>query len=398
MTGVKITGVGVAIPGYDSVPGRIVTNEMLAKELYERGLALAKEKGLCEAQEDEGEEKEREKNLADFMKDFTTSDAWIRERSFIERRSFADPTIATSDLAAIAIERALESAGLDRHKLERIDLATVSHDHIASPPTVAIIAKLLELNGICKKELGMLFGADTTVACSSFVAAFQNAYAAIASGVCRNSVVVGADVMSRMVNPNDRGFMVLLGDAAGALVLEACDSQGSSLGPRDLYFGMDGRFADRIIAQAGGTRMPNTPELTAAHRDKLWMDGKAVFKEIVNLIFSEKDPPSSVIGRALERSGKTLADIDLFAFHQANLRMIQLVELKLREAGFRGIVLNNIQNYANTTSATIPLVLAEAHRDGQLPCGKTFMAVVFGGGYTWGTIIAKWTAEDVAVL
>lgn len=380
--GVKITGIGIAVPGYDGVSGRIVTNEMLAKELYDRGLVLAKAKGLSGV------------GLDNFMKDFTTSDAWIQERSFIIQRSFADPSIATSDLAAIAIERALEMSELDRNKLERIDLATVSPDYIASPPTVAIIAKLLGLNGIRENQLGTLFGVDTSVACSTFVAAFQNAYAAIASGMCRNSVVVGADIMSRLVNPNNREFLVLLGDAAGAMILEACDQTESSFGPTDFYFGMDGRFADRIISPSGGTRMPNTPTLVAEYKDKLWMNGKAVFKEIVNLIYSEKKPLESVIGLALARSGKKLSDIDFIGFHQANLRMIKLVEPQLIAAGFEGIILNNIDRYANTTSATIPLVLAEAYRDDKLLYGDTFMAVVFGGGYTWGTIIGKWTVNN----
>lgn len=405
MFGVKITGIGMAVPGYDGVPGRIMTNDMIAKELFDRGMARANKRGLLEERSDRQMDEKRLRELSAHMKNYTTSDAWIRERSFIERRSFADSSIATSDLAAIAAGRALECAGLRRDAIERIDLATVSPDHLASPPTVAIVAEKLGLHGIRSGEIGMLFGADTTLACSSFVAALINAYNAIATGMCKNAVVIGADVMSRLVSPDDRGFYVLLGDGAGAMVLEQCDEAESSFDPQGFCGGLDGRFANRILTPLGGTRLvkPETDEngkqwydraSGIPFTDKLWMDGKAVFKEIIQLIYSEKNPDESVIGRALARAKKTLADIDFMAFHQANLRMIQLVIPKLVEHGFDGAVLNNIDRYGNTTSATIPLILAEAHRDGMLLPGDTFMGTVFGGGYSWGTVIGKWTVNE----
>lgn len=405
MFGVKITGIGIAVPGYEDVPGTIMTNEMIAKELYDRGMAGANEKRLLEERSDPEADAKRLALLAAHMKNYTTSDAWIRERSYIERRSFAAPSVATSDLAAIAARRALGCAGLRADAVERIDLATVSPDHPASPPTVAIVAEKLSLNCGREGELGMLFGADTTLACSSFVAALGNAYNAIATGMCKNAVVIGADVMSRLVSPDDRGFYVLLGDGAGALVLERCDESQSSFGPLGFYGGLDGRFANRILTPVGGTRIVQ-PEADAnggcwydranniPFVGKLWMDGKAVFKEIIQLIYSAKKPAESVIGRALARAGMTLGDVDFMAFHQANLRMINLVVPQLERDGFEGAVLNNIQRYGNTTSATIPLILAEAHRDGLLLPGDTFMGIVFGGGYSWGTVIGKWTVNE----
>lgn len=380
--GVKITGVGIAVPGYDGVPGTIITNDGLADKLYARGCAIADKKLLI------GSEREV------FLEDFTTSDEWIRERTGIAQRSIAAPTIATSDLAEIATRRALLHSGLDVKAVERIDLATVTPDHLASPPTVALVAHKLGRDCAAHGALDTLFGADTTVACSSFIAALQNDYAAIASGICRNGIVVGSDVMSRVVNFDDRGFSVVLGDGAGALVLEACDESESTFNAKSFYFGMDGRYADRIIARAGGSRLPSTSELIEAHQEKLWMDGRAVFKEIVPLIFSEGDLKKSVIGNGLTRAGKTLRDINCIFFHQANLRMIAPVEKKLRAAGFHGTVFNNIQRYGNTTSAAIPLLITEAHSQGILSYGDTFMAVVFGGGYSWGTAIGRWTVNE----
>ena len=405
MIGVKITGVGMAVPGYEGVPGRIMSNDMIAAELHSRGLSKANEKGLLEERSDPAVDEKRQADFTAHMKNYTTSDAWIRERSFIETRSFADPSIATSDLAAIAAERALECAGLRVDSVERIDLATVSHDFIASPPTVAIVAEKLGIHCSGRKEIGMLFGADTTLACSSFFAALANAYAAIATGMCKNAVVIGADIMSRLINPDDRGFYVLLGDGAGALVLEACEERESSFAPLDFYGGLDGRFANRILTPVGGTRIVKPEEdadgvqwydrdAKIPYVDKLWMNGGAVFKEIIRLIYSAEKPNASVIGRGLSRAGKTLSEIDFFAFHQANLRMINVVVPELERDGFEGVVLNNIARYGNTTSATIPLILAEAHRDEKLLYGDTFMAVVFGGGYSWGSAIGKWTVKE----
>lgn len=379
MIGVEIIGVGKAIPGYDGVSGIVLDNSALSKLLFEEG------KYYAGALQLEGDER------VAFMERFTTNSDWILERTEIKTRSFADRSIATSDLAAIAGDRALLKSNMERARVQRLGIATVTPDYLLSPPTFSLVQEKLSL---CKKihsELPILFGNDTTVACSSFVAEFINAYNAIASGQCENALVIGADTMSRTTY--DRGMRVLLGDGAGAIVLRACAREKSAFEPTSFTFGSDGRSAERIIARTGGSCTPATIEDILRGTNKLSMQGNAVFKEILNLIYDEKNPEGSVIGQGLSRAKRTLQEIDVLFFHQANNRMTKLSEEKLRRCGLRtdAVVFNNIERYGNTTSATIPLLMTEAYEQKILQFGKRFMVVVFGGGYTWGTISGMWT-------
>jgi len=373
--GVRIAGLGIALPGYDNVPGRIVSNFVLSRDLMARGIEKANEKGLV------GEEREK------FLENFTTSDKWIQERTGVKERCVGDASISTGDLAIIAGKRALNNANVAPDQIDRLDLTTVSPDNLNSPPTFSLVARGIglgaDLGNDLRGPLGILFGGDSSAACSSFVAGLQNCIQAIMTGVVERGLVIGADVMSRTTNPNDRGFMPILGDAAGAVVLERCSFEESSFLPSSLYFGTDGAFADRIITRAGGSRLPATEELLRDYQDKLWMVGKVVFKEVVLLV-------PRVIEKALKRAGKLLDEIDVMFFHQANIRII---DAAVRRLGYKGLVYNNIDRVGNTTSAAIPLLLYEAHRKSVLKKGMTFMAVVFGGGYTWGTVIGRWNIE-----
>ncbi len=206
------------------------------------------------------------------------------------------------------------------------------------------------------------------------------------SGVVKRGLVIGADVMSRTTNPNDRGFMPILGDGAGALVLEECPYEETSFIRSGLYFGTDGTYANRIITRAGGSRTPATEEHVRNYDNKLWMVGKTVFKEVVLLV-------PQVIRAALARQGfggLPLNAIDIMFFHQANIRIVEAVVKRL---GYWGCVYNNIDRVGNTTSAAIPLLLSDAYRKGLLKQGMRFMIVAFGGGYTWGTVTGQWTLK-----
>lgn len=373
--GVKISGLGIALPGYDNLPGKIVSNFVLSRELMKRGVALADAKGLT------GDTRKK------FLENFETSDEWIQERTGVKERCIGADSIATSDLAIVAGKRALNEANLKPDQIDRLDIATVSPDNLNSPPTFSLVAKGLGLGGNLGNSLdgplGTLFGCDGSAACSSFVASLQNCIQAIMTGVVEKGLVIGADVMSRTANPEDRGFMPILGDGAGAIVLERCHFGGSVFLPSNLYFGTDGAFADRIITRAGGSRMPSTEEHVRTYQDKLWMIGKKVFKEVVLLV-------PRVIEKALKRAGKSLGEIDVMFFHQANIRIVDAAVQRLE---YKGLVYNNIDRVGNTTSAAIPLLLYEARRKGVLKKEMTFMIVVFGGGYTWGTVIGKWNLE-----
>ncbi len=383
--GVRITGVGMAVPGYKTrlgvyVPGKIVLNEELAKDLWERGQVFADAQKLTGKERDE------------FLKPFTTSDEKIRDLVGIEKRSFVENSIATAFMGYLAAKEAIEMSGANIKKIQSekgiaILFATVSPDFPYSPPCATLVADMLGLN--CVPENGVLptlLGADIALACSSFGAALQIGSLYVKSGEVGAAIIIGSDTMSSTVDKNNRDFLSIVADAAGAVVLEPNSGHESSFFLHCMDGGMDGSKADRIIAEYGGSRFPCTAEAIAKGKNKLGMKGHPVFSEMIRLL-------PIITDSALLRAKKTWADIDNVFYHQANLRMIPLEE-SLREKGFKGKVFNNIQKYGNTTSASIPLLLAEAYEEGILRYWNTFMTVVFGGGYTWSTMIGKWTVNE----
>lgn len=366
MYGARITGIGIDLPSEQEGTGQIMTNDDIAKILKNnRDALLAKNVVLTDDQ----------------LKAFETSDEWISERTGIKTRHIANPDQATSDLATRAGQRALQHSGLNPDKVDLIILATVSHDFLYSPPTGTLI----------QKKIGLKPGTpiiDTTEACSSFIHALQIAYAQIRSGLYRKILVIGADVMSRTVNWNDRGFTPILGDAAGALVLEAVPLAEDNFVENAFLLGADGSMADLIIAPAGGSKQPLTAELLANPLNqphKLWMNGREVLKQMSRLV-------PRIVEQALAQTQVKISDIDFWALHQANLRIIESITPRLRQIGLRdnAIIYNNIQRVGNTTSASIALIWHEAWQKGILTSGMLTMAVVFGGGITWGTVILRW--------
>lgn len=362
MNGVKITGIGRYLPE------KVLTNNDVAAILQKncqtflrRGVELTPEE----------------------IAQHQTDDVWIKDRTGIETRRMTPPDEATSDLAVKAAEQALRHAGLKKDAVDLMILGTVSNDYLFSPPTVAEI----------QRRVGLPRGIeafDTTAACSSFLAALSDVYAKMRAGLRRHALVIGADVMTRTVDWNNRNVSVILGDGAGAFVLEAVDSaQDQFISPP--YVSIDGTKAELIMARLGGSKNPLTPEMMVdpkfvLHReDKICMNGRRVFKEMVSFL------PDLVI-ETVAKANLKIEQIDFFAFHQANLRILEAVEQALRESGLRhdSIIYNNIQWYGNTTSASIPLILYDAWEEGVLRAGMTVMLVGFGGGFTWGTAIFKW--------
>jgi 3-oxoacyl-[acyl-carrier-protein] synthase-3 len=388
MTGVRIIGFGKAFPGHDGVPGRILTNDVLSAELHDRGEAIFAKKMEKMTNERKLTDEEFMNERGKFFKDFDTSDAWIVERTGIRERCEAAAGIATSDLAVCAAERALQNAHVSIDEIDLIELGTVSPDYLYSPPTFSLIAEKLGKRSISPgNPLQTLYGSDNMTACTSFVTALIRAYALIRSGLCKRVLVIGADKMTTTTNPNDRNFYPLLGDGAGAIVLEACSEEESWFTPESFYFGVQGSEWAKIIAKYGGSKHPLTPEALDQWLHKLWMDGKKVFKDIVPLVFSNsasKVPGGDLITRILNQNGKTLEEIDIFFFHQANLRMNEAITDSLVKAGYKGIVINNIERYGNTTSATIPTLMCEAWERDMLKSGTKAILCAFGGGYTFG--------------
>lgn len=367
MPGVKITGYG------SYLPANVVTNQQLANRLKTQLEALAAEGRLPP-----------DKTLADL----TTSDEWIVARTGILRRHYAADGEQTSDLAVKAILECQEMSGFVPMGKGFLLTASVSPDYIISPPMAPIIQhKLGWPVAYPDGSLIPRFTGDVTAACSSFLTALQQAEALVRSGNYRGGYVVAADTMSRTINPLRREVAVILADGAFAMSLEATDDPAHDCflpEGKSWFFGCDGQHADLIKVKAGGTAQPVTAEMLAdpfCVDRSVHMAGNKVFKILVNRCSYE------VIPQALIKAGLDLKDIDLFVFHQANLRMIEPIAENL---GIGDRTVNNIQEVGNTTSASVGLALIKAIETGKLVPGMKVMITVMGGGLTWGTCILEW--------
>ena len=337
------------------------------------------------------------------LKAVSTDDQWMRDRSGIESRYYSQ--LPTSKLAAEAAKLALENSGRNKHDCQFIIVATVSPDFLYSPPTACLVHRELGLK--VRNQLGLenCLVVDTSSACTSFGSALTLGYSLIKSGLYKFGLVIGADKMSSTVDPGDRSFSFLMGDAAGAFALERVKSKrldSFPWGANSFFCGTDPSGADKIKAPAGGSARPLTLSLLAraetcvnkTRPDKLWQDGKAVFKDIINLISNTGVPAEEiVVGKALSRAGVNLSDVDMIFPHQANLRISEAIADNLFRRGFRGKVYDTIQKYGNTTSAAVPLGVAEAWKSGELKKRMTIMLLPFGGGYSFTSILVRWTAD-----
>jgi 3-oxoacyl-[acyl-carrier-protein] synthase III len=313
-----------------------------------------------------------------------TTDEWIRQRTGIEQRRFADEGVATSDLAKIASEQAIERAGLTKSDIDLIIFATLSPDCHFPGSGVYLQKKLGMPDGDDAKFVPAL---DVRNQCSGFIYGLATAASMVKSGALRHVLLVGAEIHSHAIDLTTRGRNVstLFGDGAGAVVVSATDQDR---GLRNWKLGADGRFADSLCQKVWDIRKfpymdrdeqdrgTVSPEMMWAH-----MDGKVVFKNAVQRMCE------ALIQTCMD-GGVTRDEIDLFFFHQANLRINEYV------ANYLGIppekLVNNIQRYGNTTAATIPLLLAEAEREGRLKPGMKIAMVAFGSGFTWGSALADW--------
>lgn len=366
MPGVRPTGFG------SYVPERVVDNVEFSALLNDE-LRVKVEAGQI--------------NPAD-LEGLLCSPEWILERTGVLERHLAAPDQATSDLAVSAIRRCLDRSGYWPMDRSALVVGTVMGDEPTTPTTAARIQHKLGWPVRHPDDRlvdRMMY--DTSAACTSFGMALAQLEALIRSGNRTGGIAVGSDVMSRLRNPLRRGIAPILADAAFAMSLEATDNPALDCflpEGRSFFFGGDGQYAEEIIFRAGGTRQPVTPEMLAdplCWDTGIYMNGNSVFKLIVNLVKNE------IVHQALAKAGLTLADIGQFIFHQANLRMIDPITKAL---GIADRTFNNIQRYGNTTSASVGLCLDEAHNQGILKAGMNVMLIVFGGGFTWATIIIKW--------
>lgn len=313
-----------------------------------------------------------------------TTHEWIVQRTGIEERRFADEGVGTADLALPAARMAIERAGITPQDLDMIVLATLSPDHAFPGSGVYLQQKL----GLCEGDGAKFVPAlDVRNQCSGFVYSLAVASSMVKSGGAKHVLVVGAETHSAAIDLSTEGRQIssLFGDGAGAAVVSATDEDR---GIRGWYLGADGRFADVLsqkvwdikkrpfmkLDEQGYARVP--PEDIWAH-----MDGKQVFRHAVERMIG-------VLMQACMDQGLTRDDIDLFFFHQANLRINEYVAKQIGIPPER--LVSNIQRYGNTTAATIPMLLAEAEQDGRLKKGMKVAMIAFGSGFTWGAVIADW--------
>ena len=298
-----------------------------------------------------------------------TSDEWIVERTGIRERRIAAPEEALSDLALPAAREALADAGLEGPEVDLIIVATVTPD-MAFPATAAILAD----------ELGAdKAGAyDLSAGCTGFMYAVAQAYGMLAGGLAQRALVVGGDVLSKILDWNDRGTAVLFGDGAGAVVMERV-GEGGFLG---FELGADGSGGPQLYLPAGGSRTPATAESVADRRHFVQMNGREVFKFATRVLVSSAEA-------VLAECGRTVDEVDVYVPHQANVRIIDYATEKLGISHDRVVI--DVDRYGNPSSGSIPLALADAKADGRLAAGRLVLMTGMGAGLTWGSGLIEWT-------
>jgi len=299
-----------------------------------------------------------------------TSDEWITTRTGMKRRHWTSENEATSDLALAAARNALANARLNADDIDAFIVCTVYPDYLF-PATACIVAAKL---GARDKA-----AFDIEIACSGFIYGLTVASSLIRAGVYNRIVLIGAETLSKLVNRDDRGTAILFGDGAGAVVLES-NERDSFLASE---LGSDGSRPELLRVETGGSRCPTTHATLDRKADRIHMEGREVFKFAVTKMIAATD-------RALAKAALTKADVDVLIPHQANKRIIDAAMKYLEIPPERCVV--NIQEYGNTSAASIPIALSEAVRDGKIKTDDVIVFVGFGGGLSWGAVVWKWVA------
>ncbi len=305
----------------------------------------------------------------DLEKLVDTSDEWIVQRTRIHRRHFAEDGQACSDLCIEAAKRALEMSGLAAEDLDLVIVGTVSPDQLI-PSTACFVQ-----DAIGAKNAGAF---DVNAACSGFLTGLHTAEAFIAAGRARRVLVIGAEVLSRFLDMRDRTSCILFGDGAGAAVVVPHEECGRGEILRTTL-GADGSGADYIHMKGGGSRLPPTPESLERGDQYIRLKGREVYRFAVTKM-------SQLIGEMIE--GHDPEEVCLIVPHQVNERIIQAAVERLDWPMEK--VFLNIQEYGNTSAATVPIALDETVRKGLLVPGKLVIMVAFGAGLTWGGTLLRW--------
>jgi 3-oxoacyl-[acyl-carrier-protein] synthase III len=311
---------------------------------------------------------------ADLEKMVDTNDQWIIERTGIRERRIVAPGQATSDLASEAAREALAMAGMTAAQLDCIIIGTVTPD-TQFPSTAVYVQHQLGVSGCA--------AFDISAACAGFVYGLSVADAFVKAGTFKNILVVGVELLSTITDWADRNTCVLFGDGAGAVIIRAEDQSAAERphGILSTHIHADGSGAEHLNIPGGGTRMPLSPEVIEKKLNKTKMNGKYVFQHAVRNI-------AQACMTALEQNKMAPADVDLVVAHQANLRIVEAVAQRV------GLPMSkfhlNIQRYGNTSSASIPIALDEAVREGTVKPGMHLLMGALGGGFAWGSALVRW--------
>ncbi|MCC7034262.1 MAG: ketoacyl-ACP synthase III [Acidobacteria bacterium] len=307
---------------------------------------------------------------ADLEKMVETSDEWIMQRTGIRERHIAEPGVGTSDLAKEAAIEAIRRAGLTPADIDLIIVGTVTPDMLF-PSTACLLQD--------KIGATRAWGFDLSAACSAFNYALTVGSQMVAAGAATHVLVVGADVMSSIIDYTDRATCVLFGDGAGAVVLGVSDDP--STGILDFEHQVDGSGGPALCMPAGGSRQPASHETVDQRLHFVKQEGQAVFKFAVR-------NTGEICERLLQRNQVTANDLDLFVSHQANRRIIMSVAERIGMPEDKVII--NIDRFGNTTAGTIPLALNDAVTSGRLKRGDLILLASVGAGFTVGAVLVRW--------
>jgi 3-oxoacyl-[acyl-carrier-protein] synthase III len=307
---------------------------------------------------------------ADFEKIVETSDEWIVSRTGIRERHIVEEGMATSDLAVQAAKCALAERGMEASEVEAIIVATVTPDMLF-PSTACLVQHKLGIKGV--------WGFDLSAACSAFVYALQAGAQFVATGAHKKVLVIGADVMSSILDYTDRATCILFGDGAGAVILEPSENDSGII---DFIHEVDGSGGCSLYMPGGGSLHPATHETIDKKMHYVQQDGQAVFKFAVRKM-------AEVCDKLLQRNGVAASEIDCFIPHQANQRIIKATADRLGLNPESVII--NIDRYGNTTAGTIPLAMQTAREEGRLKKGDLVLLASVGAGFTVGATLLRWT-------
>lgn len=306
---------------------------------------------------------------ADLEKLVDTNDEWISTRTGIRERRFAAPEVATSELAAEAGKKAIADAGIKPEDVELIIVATATPD-MFFPATACLV----------QEKLGCVNSAafDLLAGCSGFAYAMSVGSQFISTGMYKNVLIIGAETLSKVLDMTDRNTCVLFGDGAGAVVLQPV---ADDCGILSIELGSNGEYGDILLIPAGGSRKPSCVETINNREHYVTMSGKGLFKVAVKVM-------GDASTKALANAGIKQSEIDMMIPHQANIRIIEAAAKRL-DLDMEKVYVN-IEKYGNTSSASIPIALDEALKEGKIKNGDNLVLVGFGAGLTWGAIVMKW--------